>query len=750
MPFQVGGTKKGGMPVTTEKRPRGKTVTLISNVRGDKGELIQMLKHALGCGGRAVAHDKVEIQGDHADAIQGLLLRHVGVGAMRGVAGLKPPKPDPAELASELHETARRQARAKSEEALAAERRRRLEQRQRAIREAVPAKHENTREFHAFASMMKRWRYWDQDYARLDEMHHRHLRQLDEADARRAGAGFLDADLDDNDDMQTGPKSTVLDAMRRDLDALNGTRATDAKHEDARAALDALGMIASPSPFRQTREERLAESKRNAAVARARAAAEATRSTAATRSAAADDRYAAGGAGASRAWSRPPVGGDSTSSAAAAASTSFAAAASRSRSHVSSRGGRGGRSSRGRGMGAGFARVGAHGKGDASRPSLGYTAARKRGGDGGYGYDREDEDDYRDESFDDDDDDDDDDSFSFDGDARVDEGGERARARARARVRVGSSSFEPGWTRDSSGGFSFGPIPGASTFQPPDRSAATDETDEDDAWAPDARVMDQEESDLREALRRSLLETESARASSSGPVGLHVECDEVWGELTEEEALALAMDLSEQQERRDREMRAEVEAVERYYRHRPSELDGFGGGGFDDASVHPDDETGDGARDRIDSVDADFANEGEDAELREALRLSALHAEAEATRREAFVEHEHSGMMPASMDEDAALEAALRLSALEVDGGASRAEVDISASPRVDANADVLQWAAAQLSAFTGEAENDVLAEYLVSMGTAAEVEEFVAESFGDSADAAAFARALEGMRAAP
>lgn len=742
MPFQVGGTKKGGMPVTTEKRPRGKTVTLISNVRGDKGELIQMLKHALGCGGRAVAHDKVEIQGDHADAIQGLLLRHVGVGAMRGVAGLKPPKPDPAELAAELHETARREARAKSEEALAAERRRRLEQRQRAIREAVPAKHENTREFHAFASMMKRWRYWDQDYARLHEMHHRHLRQLDQADARRAGAGFLDADLDDNDAMQSGPKSAVLDAMRRDLDALNGARAADAEHEDARAALDALGMIASPSPFRQTREERLAESKRNAAVARARAAAEATRS------AAADDRYAAGGAGASRARSRPTVGGDSTStwtstSASASASTSFAAAASRSRSHVSSRGGRGGRGSRGRGAGAGFARVGAHGKGDASRPSLGYTAARKRVGGGGYGYDREDEDNYRDESFDDDDD-------SFDGGARVGEGSDRDRARAR----VGSSSFEPGWTRDASGGFSFGPIPGASTFQPPDRSAATNETDEDDAWAPDARVMDQEECDLREALRRSLLETESARASSSRPVGLHVECDEVWGELTEEEALALAMDLSEQQERRDREMRAEAEAAERYYHLRPSELDGFGGGGFgggdDGASVHPDDETVDGDGDRIDGVDADLANEGEDAELREALRLSALHAEAEATRREAFVELERTGMMPASMDEDAALEAALRLSALEVDGGASRAEVDISTSPRVDANADVFQWAAAQLSAFTGEAENDVLAEYVVSMGTAAEVEEFVAESFGDSAAAAAFARALEGMRAAP
>ena len=258
--------------------------------------------------------------------------------------------------------------------------------------------------------------------------------------------------------------------------------------------------------------------------------------------------------------------------------------------------------------------------------------------------------------------------------------------------------------------------------------------------------MDQEESDLREALRRSLLETESARASSSGPVGLHVECDEVWGELTEEEALALAMDLSEQQERRERESRAEVEAAERYYRLRPYSV-----GRNRDASVHPDDETVDGDGDRIDGVDADLANEGEDAELREALRLSALHAEAEATRREAFVELDHTSVMPASMDEDAALEAALRLSALEADGGASRAEVDTSTSQRVDANAnaDVLQWAAAQLSAFTGEAENDVLAEYVVSMGSSAEVEEFVAESFGDSAAAAAFARALEGMRAA-
>ena len=375
-----------------------------------------------------------------------------------------------------------------------------------------------------------------------------------------------------------------------------------------------------------------------------------------------------------------------------------------------------GRGSRGRGAGAGFARVGAHGKGDASKPSLGYAAARK--GFGGRGRDREDEDaydSYRDDSFDEDD--------SHD---------EEEEGTVRDRARVGASSFEPGWTRDASGGFSFGPVSGASTFQRPDRFAATNVTDEDDARAPDARVMDQEESDLREALRRSLLETESARASSSVPSD-YVECDEMWGELTEEEALALAMDLSEQQERRERESRAEMEAAERYYR------------------LYPSDETGsEDQRPESAGVDSDLASEGEDAELREALRLSALHAEAEATRREAFVELNHSSVMPASMDEDAALEAALRLSALEADGGASR-DADTSTSPRVDANAnaDVLQWAAAQLSAFTGEAENDVLAEYVVSMCSAAEVEEFVAESFGDAAAAAAFARALEGMRAA-
>ena len=164
MVFQVGGTKKGGMPVTTEKRPRGKTVTVIGNVKGDKEELIRLLKSHLGCGGHASGHDRVEIQGDHASAIQDLLLKHGGSGAMKGVAGLKPPeearRTDPrretdAEEARASRATEKRAAREETD------RRRARESRQRAIKEAALVKPQSTRDFHAFCAMMKRWRYWD-------------------------------------------------------------------------------------------------------------------------------------------------------------------------------------------------------------------------------------------------------------------------------------------------------------------------------------------------------------------------------------------------------------------------------------------------------------------------------------------------------------------------------------------------------------------------------------------------------------
>ena len=191
MPFQVSGTKKGGMPVTVEKRPKGKVATVIGNVRGDKAELLAMVKAAVGAGGSVAGHDSVEIQGDHAAKIQQLLLRHqdrTGHATMKGVAGLKPKpeKPEPREEESR----ARREEKVRSAEVLAQQKQRRVEARQRAVREAVNAKVESTRHFHVYANMMKTWRYWDQNWDALREMHDRHVRELDEAAREGRGRGL--------------------------------------------------------------------------------------------------------------------------------------------------------------------------------------------------------------------------------------------------------------------------------------------------------------------------------------------------------------------------------------------------------------------------------------------------------------------------------------------------------------------------------------------------------------------------------
>ena len=722
MVFQVGGTKKGGMPVTTEKRPRGKTVTVIGNVKGDKEELIRLLKSHLGCGGHASGHDRVEIQGDHASAIQDLLLKHGGSGAMKGVAGLKPPeearRTDPrretdAEEARASRATEKRAAREETD------RRRARESRQRAIKEAALVKPQSTRDFHAFCAMMKRWRYWDQDYDRLHEMHHRHLASARD-DARDGGsrggalgASFLDADtLDDNERLQRPhPESVVLETMRETLEKIDEVSmrsvtsavpcaSADSKTGSTREALRALGMIAEPSPFRQTREDRLAESRRNAAEARAREINEA-------RIEAARRKDSAGS-------SNAPFGGRARSRARAAGGGAAARAAERGRK-----------------------------KGAASRPTLGgFTAARKRGG-------------LAHDAWDDDDIDDDGDGDEVtpatplrgDRDATT-----AAAAAATATTAAAAWDSTPGFRRRDGGGFSFGPVEGAGAT--PAWAQQADGEHQSDApsfsraapRAPeDPEPVSREELDLREALRLSLLEAERPPRRSAG---LHVECGDVWGDLSEEEALALAMELSEQDERR--RLREEREAYEAYAFSRDS------GDVSEDARGASAEET----RNDVAFSDAAFSDEASradegDADLAEALRLSALDAErCRDGRDDASDIRGRLGdfLMPEAMDEDAALREALRVSALE-SGGASESDVadafaDSTPGSRELSGAEetACQWAAAQLGAFTGEADNSVLAEYVVSMSRA-EVEEFLGESFGDAEAAKAFARALEETR---
>jgi translation initiation factor 1 (eIF-1/SUI1) len=692
MVFQVGGTKKGGMPVTTEKRPRGKTVTVIGNVKGDKAELIRLLKSSLGCGGHAIGHDRVEIQGDHASAIQDLLLKHGGSGAMKGVAGLKPPREarrtDEAEKAEETKASL---ATEKAEAREDARRRRARESRQRSLKEAVLVKPESTRAFHAFCAMMKQWRYWDQDYDKLHEMHHRHVRELDDNsrsanDARlggTAGAAILDADdsfLDDNERMQSGARSAALETMRSNLDALNReitqSRADPAEGAEKLAydSLRALGMIAEPSPFRQTREERLAESRRNAAEARARALNEA-RVSAARRKEKEKENVFRGGA----------------------VSTSNAG-------YASAGGGSGSGGGRFRSSRAGGASVKKHGKGDASRPTLGFTAARKRGGLRGLS---DDEDEYDEETR----------------SGSEDDGIASASATARWDSTPGFAS------RDDGGGFSFGPVAGAGAT--PAWAVSLEAVGDGGDGVP-AESLSREELDLREALRQSLLEAE--RATRREQVGLHVECGDVWGELSEEEALALAMELSEQDERR--RLREERDLYEAYQAGAYGSVDGSEDD-FEEARFAYAEET-------PNDVEFSAARDDADADLAEALRLSALESERE--RVFARENRARSSLMPETMDEDAALREALRLSALE--SGAAKGENAVGSgrvSPR-GAKETACQWAAAHLGAFTGESDNSVLAEYVVSMSRA-EVEEFLGESFGDAEAAEAFARALEEMR---
>eukprot|EP00794_Sanderia_malayensis_P006190 gene6190-6905_t len=63
IPFRITRTKKGGYPILVEKRASGKKVTILRQVTGNLGLLLQQLKTKFGTGG-LIKGDQVEIQGD--------------------------------------------------------------------------------------------------------------------------------------------------------------------------------------------------------------------------------------------------------------------------------------------------------------------------------------------------------------------------------------------------------------------------------------------------------------------------------------------------------------------------------------------------------------------------------------------------------------------------------------------------------------------------------------------------------------
>lgn len=87
--YHVKGSKKGGLPVTVEKRNKGKHVTVVGNVTGDASALLLELKQALGTGGVVSSNSngflQVEIQGEVEARVKAYLTTHAS-DSLQGVS----------------------------------------------------------------------------------------------------------------------------------------------------------------------------------------------------------------------------------------------------------------------------------------------------------------------------------------------------------------------------------------------------------------------------------------------------------------------------------------------------------------------------------------------------------------------------------------------------------------------------------------------------------------------------------------
>ena len=74
-PYRVARTRKGGWPLSFEKRAAGKLVTILRNVSGDGKALLKALRKHCATGG-VLREDAIELQGDHRDKVTSFLETH--------------------------------------------------------------------------------------------------------------------------------------------------------------------------------------------------------------------------------------------------------------------------------------------------------------------------------------------------------------------------------------------------------------------------------------------------------------------------------------------------------------------------------------------------------------------------------------------------------------------------------------------------------------------------------------------------
>lgn len=76
-PYRVSKTRKGGWPVSFEKRAAGKLATIIHGVSGDGNALLKALRKHCATGG-ALKGDSIELQGDHREKVSAWFDKHLG------------------------------------------------------------------------------------------------------------------------------------------------------------------------------------------------------------------------------------------------------------------------------------------------------------------------------------------------------------------------------------------------------------------------------------------------------------------------------------------------------------------------------------------------------------------------------------------------------------------------------------------------------------------------------------------------
>lgn len=74
--YRVAKTRKGGWPVSFEKRAAGKLATLLQHVSGDGDALLKALRKHCATGG-ALKAGTIELQGDHRDKVCAWLDQHL-------------------------------------------------------------------------------------------------------------------------------------------------------------------------------------------------------------------------------------------------------------------------------------------------------------------------------------------------------------------------------------------------------------------------------------------------------------------------------------------------------------------------------------------------------------------------------------------------------------------------------------------------------------------------------------------------